>query len=418
VKTTRKIAVTAVIACTAMTAAPAWASEEPGQSKSTVYEDRITDESAYGNIPIEVYEFATNVERANFTSAPSFSWDEATATLQVTVDDAQLAAQVDSAAAAAGLTTVEVAVSAYDKDALTAAAEDLADGGSIAGAPVSWAAPRADGSGLDVGVETATVAARAAGRAAFQGIPVTIVDVGEVEEASRNYDAGPEYIAGADMSSESPSGGNYIKVCSTSFAFGYRNGASYQERLFTADHCGGGPSATWHTGKNLSNPEIGNMSYVATNTDITSLAGKDYAPYMYHGDNNSNSAVAIRGYVTPIVGGFMCYSGAPSGSVCGNEITHTGVAASYGYNGLTRTVQYLGTPALGNGDSGGPAYAVTSQGYAYAIGVISGMSNASSTCTGDPGSSSRQCSAIGLFAPVASHFALNEFDYLQTVPLP
>ncbi len=400
----------------AMAATPAWGSDDPRQL--TTFEDGISDKSAYSNIPIEVYDFATEVERDNFTSAPSFSWNDASARLRATVDDSQMAARVAAAATAAGLGAVDVDMAAYDKDSLTAAAQELANHGSVGGSSVSWAAPRADGSGLDVGVESATTAARSSGRLTFQGIPLTVVEVGKVNEASRNYDAGPEYIAGADMSSESPSGANCIKVCSTAFAFQHHTGTSYQERLFTAAHCAGGPSPTWHTGKSLSNPEIGDMTSIATDTDIVSLAGKDYASYMYHGDNNSNSAVKIRGYVTPIVGGFICYSGAPSGSVCGNEITHTDVAASYGYSGLVRTEHYLATPAIGNGDSGGPAYAVTSQGYAYAIGVISGMSNAGSNCTGDPATSSRQCSSIALFAPVANVFGFNPFDYLQTLPLP
>ena len=76
----------------------------------------------------------------------------------------------------------------------------------------------------------------------------------------------------------------------------------------------------WRTGRSLANPIVGTaVSTFTPQSDIKALSGGDYRPYMYYGANTSNSAVAIFGYVTPIVGANVCYGGAPSGTVCGNE---------------------------------------------------------------------------------------------------
>lgn len=206
-----------------------------------------------------------------------------------------------------------------------------------------------------------------------------------MELASRDLDSSP-FSAGADIVRDA--GGGYIGFCTTSFAFT----SSGQERLFTADHCGN-TGQVWRTGRNLANATVGTMTAPAQNVprrDIATISGGDYGARVYTGPNSSSTTIAVAGYTAPVVNQILCYSGAPSGTVCNNRVTHTGLTINYGpgsvHDGITRTVQQNGTPAVGSGDSGGPVYAPTSDGRATAVGVISGISGGGSACTGDPSS--------------------------------
>lgn len=152
--------------------------------------------------------------------------------------------------------------------------------------------------------------------------------------------------------------------------------------MLTADHRGPG-GATVYTSRNPSNAQLGTLQSAWTgNTDIMRIIGKSYQPVVYVGYRYSNDATGVAGWVTPILNGYVCYSGAPSGIVCGNKMTALSVSAAYGpmqiYFGLTRTSQVDGISAVGNGDSGGPVIAVA-DGKAYAMGVISGISGAPHT---------------------------------------
>lgn len=314
---------------------------------------------------------------------------------------------------------IEVQTGAYSQAQLKQAAADL-----VASGEVTWAAPDPTGAGLDVGVDkvdSGRTAPDSAARApeaaepttAAGGIPVTVVEEATVELASRDLDSSP-FSAGADMVVDA--GGGYVGFCSTSFAFI----SGGQERLFTADLCGS-TGQVWRTGRSLSNAVLGTMTAPAQNLptyDIATISGGDYRGRVYTGPNTSNTTIAVAGYTAPVVNQILCYSGAPSGTVCNNRVTHTGLTINYGpgyvYDGITRTVQLNGQPAVGNGDSGGPVYAPTSDGRATAVGVISGISGGGSACTGDPSSANRSCSATALFAPVSEYFKANPNDRIHT----
>ena len=144
---------------------------------------------------------------------------------------------------------------------------------------------------------------------------------------------------------------------------------------------------------------------------------------MAWGTNSSFWYYPINGYFAAVVGQHVCYNGAYSGSVCSNEVTGTNYETCYGGSlpccRLTRTQHVLGTPAVGNGDSGGPVGITGARpsddrfGF-YGTGIISGMTNETATCTGEPGNSDpdgRKCSSIVLFAPV-ERFANNNTVWL------
>lgn len=417
------LAVAVILATTTGLSAAAAAPGDPSSSSranSPRAIERVTLHATYApyeDVPADVYKVATDLTLA-FPDT-SLVWDDTDERITAWISGPADVEGVSALVASSGVRGIDVQVAAYERDALELLANEIVVSGVLDGADISWAGPRADGSGLDVGVQnlTTSAAARTAQQPEYAGVPVTLVTDGEVARASRDYDLSP-FMAGADMVRDA--GGGYVSYCSTAFAFTHMDLATgvVSERLFTADHCGP-TGAVWRTGRSLANPIVGTSESTFTaQNDLKSLSGGDYRPYMYYGANTSNSAVAIFGYVTPIVGAIVCYGGAPSGTVCGNEVTHTGLTVSYTgagtYQDLTRTVQTSGTPAVGNGDSGGPAFVIATGGYVYAAGIISGMSGAGSTCTGDASTATRKCSATVFFAPVVDYFQYNEPDSIQT----
>lgn len=262
-------------------------------------------------------------------------------------------------------------------------------------------------------------ARQGAGDARFDGIPVSVLVDGEVERASRDYDTAP-FKAGADISRASTTA-DMIHVCTSAFAvLAYRNGA-FEEQLLTADHCGVAPgSSTWRTGYYSASPVVGTQINANTATDIMKLRGQSYGPYMYYGPNNANTAVAVKGYATPIVNAYVHYSGARSGTGYNSVVTHTNLTVSYPgagtYSGISRTVHPTGLKVIGNGDSGGPVFALNSAGEVFAVGVISGMQSATDECRGDPADATRKCSDIALYAQLNDYFATNPLDVVLTVP--
>lgn len=392
--------------------------DDTSRGEIAVQETIPEGDAPYGNVPIEVYELATNIELEH--PDVSFVWDNEAETMTVWYEANADGAKVESLVREAQLPQVSASEATYNFGDLEQLATDIVEAGALGNSEVTWAGARPDGSGLDVGVNS--TAARASGATAtpepseYAGVPVAIIDDGEAELASRDF-GGTPYRAGADMIR---SVGNGMGVtCSTAFAFNHLDLATrvITEQMFTADHCGSAGDV-WFSGKSIANPSVGTtVSVVTEQRDLIAMSGADYGPYMYYGPNTSYNSVAIYGYVTPIAGASVCYSGAPSGMVCGNVVTHTGLTTTYGggltYLGQTRTVQQAAIPSVGNGDSGGPVAIIDSTGHPYAVGVISGMANGGTECTGDPSNASRKCSATVFFAPLQNYFAFNELDEIQ-----
>jgi hypothetical protein len=339
-------------------------------------------------------------------------WDDKAQQLIVYVDpDTDASGILSAARAAAGTGNVVVEHADYAAKRLEAAAKSIAEAGTLDGVAVAWAAPQPDRSGIDVGLVEAPQKRSATDSDSFEGIPVATEVTGPPEAASRDWDAGPAYIAGADMNRDSATAG-YIAICTTSFAV---RSALNVKSLLTADHCArGGGGNTWRTTNQYSNtPAIGSHPLVLPapgfNPDAVLISGQDYGPYMYYGPNTANTAASVQGTYSPIVGGYVHYSGARSGSVYNNLITHTGLTVNYDpgltYSGLARTVQNSGIPAVGNGDSGGPVFALNANGQVLATGIISGMEAPTTTCNGDPGINGRQCDDVAFFAPVVPYLA-------------
>ncbi|NYE20012.1 hypothetical protein [Microbacterium immunditiarum] len=288
------------------------------------------------------------------------------------------------------------------------------DGGVLAnGGRIVTAVPAKDGSTIAVGVEPAVGArmdTNAIAKELDVGIPVTVDVAADVQPATRNIGYYVNFFSGAYM--QSATTGPNGRSCSTGFRIGrFSDNAA---GMLSAEHCGRDYiGKTWYySSTSNSSSNIGNFqgmmsvsSVAATDTGL--WTGGNVAvmyPAVFTGNHTDGGTLEqIRGANIAVVGNHVCYSGSRSGNACSNEVTATGTLVCYSitqcYYGTTWTSQTSSIEAAGNGDSGGPVYRRV-DGKVYASGIISGIVGGSQTCTGDPGSSTRSCSPVALYAPV------------------
>lgn len=149
-------------------------------------------------------------------------------------------------------------------------------------------------------------------------------------------------------------------------------------------------------------------------------------PGFYTSTWDSSTYTALNGATFAPVGSEVCYSGSYSGLICGNIVQEHGVVYSLGGDPTSvigmRTLQSSGTPGVGNGDSGGPGYALVNVSGTlkrYAVSIISAIPGGSpATCTGvpgDPAPGGRKCSAT-VFATSVPQIASALGWSLSTTP--
>lgn len=264
--------------------------------------------------------------------------------------------------------------------------------------------PNPDGTGL-----TATIGGLPAGTTATQAhrmvpalttthVPVTVrVDTGPTF-ATRFFDSWPWW------------GGAYIEgpaACSNAFGVTGLNGAATY--MLTAAHCGEG---TWHTGtvtfpdgstlRRTLGPTIparatghdGQAIHTPNGAGASVYVGAPINPP--NGDPGSNSGMRVGGAGGNTIGDLVCTSGSYTGSVCAIQVVTTGGSWTVDppVNGVGRVTNMVnarlpGVNVAGNGDSGGPVFAIrTNDNRAIARGVISAV---------DLGSYERPCT--GYIAP-------------------
>lgn len=402
----RMASAAAAVAVTAIVGISGQASAESGSSKEAQPLDRVEkidlDEvEVSSNVPFEVLDAATKIRMLH--DPVSMEWDDDQDLLTIWANPEDSLAEINADIERIGVVGIRAASAAYSLADIEAASRQVIVSG-LGGADVSWAGPASDGSGLSVGLEEApSIQTRSS---QVLGVPIVDVTVsGTVEPVSRNYDLSP-YSAGADMSKAHNTPG-YLNLCTTGFGVWDYYYGSFQTILLTADHClQASSSSVWNTGWSPTNPTVGTqIGSGGSLIDIGQIRGQEYSGYMYYGNNNSNSAVAVSGYVTSVVGAQYHYSGARSGVIYNNNATTINATINYGggmvYEGLTVTQQMSSGPAAGPGDSGGPVFALDSNGYVYAAGIISGISGERIDCYGDQG---RLCSATAIFADISDYF--------------
>lgn len=365
--------------------------------------DSALPDSAATPVPERVEEWLGSLTEPS-VSVDTAVWRDGVLTLYAT---GQVSALRQSAERQLEDVQVRVTRSAHPKAAVQAAIRAIVNDPGVRkhGAFVAETIPSEDGSRIDVGIAGAGAAAAVRGLGgSILGIEVEAAVVEAPIAATRNRTVAPVLS------------GQYMQNASSSCTTGFWIGKSTGERaLISADHCGGTVGETWYYGGGTTaGKEIGTAQGQAPGgTDLElfmTSSTANVSGYVLVGTYaDSSSAAPIRGrYSQTVIGGSVCYSGSRSGLVCQNIITSYAGSVCYDtfqcYYNVTRTTQTNGIPAVGNGDSGGPVITVLTGGHVYATGIISGMSNASDNCTGDPGTATRKCSDKVIYAPLEAYF--------------
>lgn len=296
----------------------------------------------------------------------------------------------------------------------------MATGGVLPdGSRIVTAVPAFDGSQITLGIDhkaaSPMLAPTEVGRALGTDIPMVSEEAPNLTAALRNHDpSDPYWFSGAYMRTKEINSSWY--ACTTGFRIGELSGTG-KSGMLSADHCGRDkPTDEWYY-SGTSNQTITNrighfqgpITAIGYQSDtalwIAGNVSKLY-PIVFTGSyTDVNSIAAIQGGTFPAVGANVCYSGSQTGNVCGNEVTVQSSVVCYSvtqcYGPVSYTTQTSGTPAAGNGDSGGPVYQNVG-GKIMAAGVISGIVNGSTNCTGEPGVNGRLCSASVIYAPIAA----------------
>lgn len=295
---------------------------------------------------------------------------------------------------------------------------------SVNGLKVFGAAPSSDGPELRVMVEEPPAGARIdlaraeAGIEAAISVPVSI-ELSAIPISAARYGDSSPFSGGSYMSN------SQSRSCTFEFTIGTLNAPNPQ--ILSADHWSAPTGTSWWSGNTRTTPNyLGyGQGQAPGGSDLERIEGTSNAlsAYVDVGAYTANTVTPIRGWTNPVLGASVCYSGAPSGTVCNNTITQTNEyicdlndpgAPCYAF--LNRTVQPSGIAAAGNGDSGGPVIQPGGGGV-YATGIVSGMINAGTSCTGRPSTDTRKCSTTALYAPV-SNFFYNNTNYGIYIALP
>lgn len=359
-------------------------------------------------VPAAIYDGIIASPLDDFDAFNSYEWVASSGKLRVhySGDDATLRGALTAALPQSSFELVRDAYSVAD---LEAEAWRLASSGkTINGMPIASAGPLPDGSGIKVSVEGSPLArSSVVPPADLSPFPLQVAVEDRPEVASRQYDGEAPHWGGAVMSTPAAEAGK-VNLCTTGFGVGYMSGTDIVSSMITADHCGT-TGSQWRTGNYSDSPILGTMQNTsAVGTDIKRLAGAPFGPVIYGGPWNSNSGIGIKGAIPPILNDYWCYSGAPSGQVCNNKVTQLNMTTCYSvtqcYRNQVYSEQMDGIPAVGQGDSGGPAIAPRN-GSAYAVGIISGIRNAGTVCNANM--DGRLCSKYVIAAPVEGFFQDN-----------
>lgn len=263
-------------------------------------------------------------------------------------------------------TPITVVSATYNAAELDAAAAKVARN---TGDALYAVVPNRDGSGLTIEFNPGRTSTQVAADArALAGIPVTVAAAESPTKPvllSRQNDA-PPYKGGARTSN-----------CTTGFGVS----AAGSSRMLYAAHCG----VSGQTIYDAAGDAMGALLDRNQATDIATIAVST-SGHTWDGGPQSTFFKPVKGAAPALVGNYICTSGSRSGAVCGGQINAVGV-----YNGsigpLARFLNTNGSPMIGQGDSGGPAFATLSNGGVTAQGVISSgwSSYQVSNCAGETG---------------------------------
>ena len=267
--------------------------------------------------------------------------------------------------------------------------------GKASGPRVVAIGPKADGSGLEVGVAGTPAGSGKAVQQALTGITskVSISAVAsEGPVATSRYGDTSPYWGGSYM--ERQVDATHFASCTTGFPL--KTSYSGQPKvMLTAAHCGQG---FWYNGTGFGiNSLMGGTFPDEDRTHDAMIVAMPTAGRQYDGGSIAGEAAQfskpIRGQFGNRTGDSICTSGSFSGANCGITVAATGQTITMGGFGtvknMVRAEKNDRTASVGNGDSGGPAFSLTSDATGvYARGTISAISGNQAdwrTCRGVPG---------------------------------
>lgn len=327
----------------------------------------------------QLHKAADKVVAAKGTGFAGIEVSPETKTLKVYYKGTPSGAAAEAIASARSSVKVVVTKAAYSQAELNAAAKKL-----TATSGVTSLSARVDGAGLEVGMSAPNTESKSALRSS-----VTLFVSGKAVNpgpSSRGDDYAPYW------------GGARWNGCSTGFAV---NHAGYT-RMLTAGHCANNGTAAYDGGGQF-------MGYVYSDNDFrdTQLIDARSAGRIYDGGVGVGEfSKPVVGWQYNYVGDWICQSGSRSGATCNIKVT--GVNQWVWFNGswhypLVLAEQVNRTNFMGNGDSGGPVFALAWWDYnkTLARGTNTAIDlNTAVTCTGIPASATRSCAWRGWYAPI------------------
>ena len=282
--------------------------------------------------------------------------------------------------------SVQVLDAKYSESHLLKQAERLARTQGVTGVSAN-----VDGSGLSV-----SVASNRRGGPPQADVPITQIDTADVQAAYSRWDDSPPYWGGAVWQS---AGGR----CSTGFAIAI-GGVS---KMLSAGHCGANGGGASDGGGQYMGTISGDTNAYDTLYINTSSAGRIYDGGVGTGEFSKPVIGASHSYV----GNWLCTSGAYSGARCNEQVIAVNVTIWVGYYiyGMVRAEQVNHTNAVGNGDSGGPVFALSADpNKVIAKGTVSAIDTSTSVaCTGIPAGNGRTCAWRFYYADVVN--SLNRY---------
>jgi hypothetical protein len=273
-------------------------------------------------------------------------------------------------------TPVDVRPARYNLAEMSAVTKQLLTSNDPKRTSIAEVWPNVDGSGITVRAVGGRLDSTAASVASSSRVAVTVESVaGRPVPTSRFNDSAP-YYGGARWGYA-----NSNPFCSTGWPV-WRNGRTM---MLTAAHCAPSGAQAYDGG----NDYMGLTRDRWENLD-SMLIDVSSGPFMFDGDIYSNWTKPIVGVTTVYYGSWLCTSGAKSGVICSMQVTKTG--AAYTSGGVWVYPSYRATkvgtgPVSGEGDSGGPVFALdTDTSRVRAVGIITAGEYGTNTwCQGDQG---------------------------------
>jgi hypothetical protein len=266
--------------------------------------------------------------------------------------------------------SIQVYDAKYSLAELQAEATKVASAGGV-----TAVSPNADGSGLSVSMKPGLRSAPITPK-----VPITQIDNAEPQGAySRGDDSAP-YWGGARWSTVS--GG-----CSTGFAIRIA-GVS---RMLSAGHCASNGQVASDGGGQVMGTVGGDSNAYDRLYINTSSAGRIYDGGVGVGEFSK----PVVGAAHSFVGNWLCTSGGYSGARCNEQVTAVNQTINVGYliYQTVRAEQVNHTNAVGNGDSGGPVFALAANpNTVIAKGTVTAIDLSTQVaCTGLPATATRHC---------------------------